>query len=59
MWTDPIVDEVRREREAHGELLGFDVAAICRDLQRLQKQEIDGKLVPPPQTSQQQKPPAA
>ncbi len=47
MWTDPIVEEVRREREAHAERLGFDVAAICRELRQLQEQESGRNLVLP------------
>ncbi|HEX7242379.1 MAG TPA: hypothetical protein VF263_18975 [Longimicrobiaceae bacterium] len=53
MWTDPIVEEVRREREAHAEQLGFDVEAICRDLQRLQEQESGRSVILPPQVTQQ------
>jgi hypothetical protein len=47
MWTDPIVEEVRREREAHAERLGFDVAAICRELRQLQEQESGRNLILP------------
>ena len=53
MWTDPIVEEVRREREAHAERLGFDVAAICRELQQLQEQEGDRTVLLPPQAPRQ------
>lgn len=59
MWTDPIVEETRREREAHAEAFGFDVAAICRELQRLQEQESERKLILPPEAPQQVRPPAA
>ncbi len=59
MWTDPIVEEIRREREAHAERLGFDVAAICRELQQLQEQESGRRLVLPPEKPRQQRPPAA
>lgn len=59
MWIDPIVEEVRREREAHAKQLGFDVAAICRALQQLEAQEHDCPLVLPPETPQQQHSPAA
>ena len=34
MWTDPIVEEIRREREAYAAKFNFDIVAICRDLQR-------------------------
>lgn len=59
MWTDPVVEEVRREREAHAERHGFDVVAICRELQQLQEQESGRSLVLPPEIPQQQRPPAA
>ncbi len=59
MWTDLIVEEIRREREAHAERLSFDVVAICRELQQLQEQESGRSFVLPPETPQQQCPPAA
>ncbi len=34
MWIDPIVEEIRREREAYAAKFNFDIDAICRDLQR-------------------------
>lgn len=36
MWTDPIVDEVRRLRDEHARSLNYDVAAIFADLRRLE-----------------------
>lgn len=59
MWADPIVDEVRREREAHAERLGFDIAAICRELQQLQEQERGGRAVLLPDMPRRQRPSAA
>ena len=44
MWTDPIVEEIRREREAYAAKFNFDIEAICRDLQR-QEQEIGREIV--------------
>jgi hypothetical protein len=58
MWTDPIVEEVRREREAHAEHFGFDVAAICGELRRLQEQESNRSLVAPPEAPRRQDSPA-
>ena len=58
MWTDPIVEEVRREREAHAARLDFDVAAICRELQQLQERESGRSVILPP-TRSQQKPSSA
>ena len=31
-WTDPIVDEVRRVRDAHAAKFGYDLRAVFRDL---------------------------
>ena len=31
-WTDPIVDEVRRVRDAHAAKYNYDLRAIFRDL---------------------------
>ena len=32
IWTDPIVDEVRRVRDAHAAKFDYDLRAIFRDL---------------------------
>ena len=40
---DPIVDEVRRHRQAHARRFDLDLAMICRDLaeiQRLSKHQV-------------------
>lgn len=44
MWKDPIVEEVRRHREAHAAKFDYDLAAICQDL-RKQQQESNRKVV--------------
>ncbi len=44
MQRDPIVEEVRRIREAHAAKFDYDLAAICRDLRR-QQQEPGRKVV--------------
>ena len=36
MWEDPIVQEVRREREKLSEQFNFDVGAIFADLRKRQ-----------------------
>lgn len=36
MWQDPIVEEVRLEREKYAALLNFDVDTIVADLQEQQ-----------------------
>lgn len=37
MWRDPIVEEVRRYREAYSSQFNYDLRAICRDLRERQK----------------------
>ncbi len=44
MWTDPIFEEIRREREAYAAKFNFDIEAICRDLQ-LQELESGHEIV--------------
>ena len=36
--TDPIVEEVRRHRDAHARQFNYDLKAICTDLKRRQEQ---------------------
>ena len=36
MWTDPVVDEVRKVRDEHAARFGYDLDAIVRDLKRLE-----------------------
>lgn len=44
---DPIVEEVRKAREAHAAECGHDLAAICRDLKRIE-QECGHEIVSRP-----------
>lgn len=37
MKPDPIVEAVRKAREAHAAKLGYDLAAICRDFKDREK----------------------
>ena len=37
MRPDPIVDEVRKVREAHAARFKYDLAAICADLKKKEK----------------------
>jgi hypothetical protein len=36
--TDPIVEEVRAARLAHAQSLNHDLAAICADLKRIERE---------------------
>jgi hypothetical protein len=36
-WTDPIVDEVRRVRDAYAAQFNYDLRAIFRDLKEKEK----------------------
>jgi len=38
MKPDPIVDAVRKVREAHAAKFGYDLAAICADLRSRENQ---------------------
>lgn len=44
MWTDPIVDEIRRDREAYAAKFNFDLEAIYQDIKR-QEQESEHEIV--------------
>ena len=35
--TDPIVEEIRRAREAHAKQFNYDLDAICEDLRKREK----------------------
>ena len=37
MKRDPIVDEVRKVREAHAAKFNYDLTAICTDLKKKEK----------------------
>ena len=43
-WSDPIVDEVRRARDAYAARFNYDLRAIYRDLKEQEKRS-DRKLV--------------
>lgn len=38
IWSDPIVDEVRRVRDAYAARFNYDLRAIYRDLKEQEKQ---------------------
>ena len=43
MWKDPIVEEVRRVREAHAAKYDYDLDAICEALR--EEQQASGRKV--------------
>lgn len=48
MWKDPIVEEVRKVRQEHAALFGYDLRAIYNDLKTTEKLR-DRKVVSLPQ----------
>lgn len=40
MWTDPIVDEVRKVREAYAKKFDYDLDRIFADLKKQQKKRL-------------------
>ena len=44
MWKDPIVEKVRKTRQAHAKKFNYDLHAICEDL-RKQERRTRRKLV--------------
>ena len=44
MWTDPIVEEIRREREAYAAKFNYDLEAIYQDIKR-QESESGHEIV--------------
>lgn len=50
IWSDPIVEEVRRIRDAYAAQFQYNLRAIFRDLKR-QEQCGGYPIVPPPQTA--------
>ncbi len=47
-WIDPIVEEVRRVRDAYAARFNYDLWAIYRDLKEKEKR-CGLKIVPPPE----------
>ncbi len=48
MKPDPIVDEVRKTREAHAAVFNYDLLAICRDLRKKETQSGHPVVSRPP-----------
>jgi hypothetical protein len=55
MWSDPIVEEVRRVRQEYAKQFNYDLRAIAADLRR-QEQEHPERLVSfPPKSPRETK----
>ncbi len=48
MWHDPIVEEIHKIREEYARKFGFDVNAICKDMQEKQRQSGRNVVTFPP-----------
>jgi len=55
---DPIVEEVRKARQDHAKKFNYDLAAICNDLKRVERQQYGHRLVsfPPKLLTRQMQP---
>jgi hypothetical protein len=54
IWSDPIVDEVRRVRDAYAARFNYDLRAIYRDLKEQEKRS-GRKVVPCPSENEPNK----
>jgi hypothetical protein len=43
MWTDPIIEEIHKIRQAHAAKFNYDIHAIVKDFQ--EKQKRSGRAV--------------
>jgi hypothetical protein len=48
MWTDPIVEEVRRRRHEYAAAFNYDLRAICRAARQKQQEGDRQAVVRPP-----------
>lgn len=48
MWTDPLVEELHRIREAHAARFGNDLRKIAEDLRKIEANWPEAKISPPP-----------
>ena len=48
MWTDPIVEEVRRERDAYAAQFDYDLHAMCVDLRQQEQESVQEVVTLPP-----------
>ena len=54
MWKDPIVEEIRRNREEYAAQFNYDLNAICRDLREKQKKSGRKIVSLPPRRTEKQ-----
>ena len=52
MWEDPIVEEVRKVREAHAAQFNYDLRAIYRDLKEQERKSGKAFVSYPPRRVQ-------
>jgi hypothetical protein len=48
MWEDPIVAEIRKIRDEHAAKFNYDIAAICADIRRQEKESGRQYVTYPP-----------
>jgi hypothetical protein len=58
MQPDRVIEEVRAAREAYGQRFGFNLLAICRDLQEQERASERPPVVLPPRPPEPRKPAA-
>ena len=56
MQPDPIVEEVRRARQAYAEQFGFDLRAMADDLRKKEQQHPDRLVSFPPKPARCHRP---
>jgi hypothetical protein len=58
MQPDRVIEEVRAAREAYGQQFGFDLRAICRDLQQREHESPRPPVALPPRRPERKKAPS-
>ena len=48
MWKDPVVEEIRKARDAHAAKFGYDLDAIVKDIQEQERKSGREFVSPPP-----------
>ncbi len=52
MWTDPIVEEVRRARQEYARQFNYDLHAIAADLREAEQEHAERLVSFPPKSPQ-------